>query len=318
MSLTRRRLLATGAAVATGATAGCLGGFLGGGNNSSNSSATPTPEISAIEGYGADGNSLVVRVADDADTEKLDGFRLISPDGSEDVDKAELEGTNEVKLSLVNNGNPISPGNYTVQAAYSDKNVDDSVELRAEPKVTKVKLVAGRTSQTPQVTVTNTGMLPVKMQYVGFPDKVPSPNSPSNDVKSQGMVGLERVNEGNDPLLSKGEEGTFKGSNRNPFYFKSQQKSDIPKEFQYDPSNEQQIRNQFCNGETVDTELVVIIGGDRLTYPASITYDGKVKIEDSGDNTFICSNVSASFENTSRTASGNGTGSVNGSEMTSS
>lgn len=306
--LSRRCLLASGIVLVTAASAGCLGNMLGGGNNNTSdrtNTPTPTPQASAIESYGTEGNHLVINVADDAN---ITGFRLISPNGNDVIDTARLEGTDQAKLGLVQDGNPIPRGVYTI-LIYDGREVVNEVqiELRAKPKVVNVKLVSGEYGPVPQATVTNTGRLPTPVQYVGFPDNVPSPKPVPDNLEDPLLRGMDRVDGSEDPLISKGEKGTFRSTNE-PFYFDSNQRVSVPEEFTYDASaGEQQIRSEFCNGESVDTVLLVIADGKRFEFPTTITYGGKVEIQDALGGTFTCINVSADIRNANETASGNGT-----------
>jgi hypothetical protein len=309
--LSRRGLLASGTVLVTAASAGCLGNMLGGGSNNTSDrtntpTSTPTPQASAIESYGTEGNHLVINVADDAN---ITGFRLISPNGNDVIDTARLEGTDQAKLGLVQDGNPIPGGVYTI-LIYDGREVVNEVqiELRAKPEVVNVKLVAGSgNGPVPQATVTNTGRLPTPVQYVGFPDNVPSPKPVPDNFEDPLLGGMDRVDGSEDPLISKGEKGTFRSTNE-PFYFDSNQRVSVPEEFTYDASaGEQQIRSEFCNGESVDTVLLVIVGGKRFEFPTTVTYGGEVEIQDALGGTFTCTNISANIQSANETASGNGT-----------
>jgi hypothetical protein len=305
--LSRRHLLASGAVLITAASAGCLGNILGSGSNTStngtgSSTSTQTPSSPVIKSFEIKGNNLLINVVEDAD---ITGFRLISPDDEEAIDTAYLRGTTQASISLVQNGNPITGGIYTI-LIYDGREVvgETTIPIKAHPKVVGVKLVSGSDGPVPQATVTNTGRLPTPIQYVGFPDNVPAPKPVPDTLEGVLNVGLARVDKGEDPLISKGEKGTFRGTD-SPFYFDS---DDVPSEFSYDPDEgADQIRAEFCRGETVDTTLLVIVGGKRFEFPTTVTYDGEVEIQDALGGTFICSNVSADIRNVNGTTSGNGT-----------
>ena len=306
---TRRSVLATGAALATAAATGCLGGVFGGGsgeNESDTATEEPTPSTPEIEGFESGGNQLLVNANPDAN---ITGFRLITPDREDVVDTAYLRDTTQAKIGLLDDGNPIPGGVYNLYIYNGEEVVNEmKVDLRAKPSVENVELVQPDEYMVAQASVTNTGYIPTPVKYVGFPEDVPAPNPVPDNLNDPLLQGkMKRVDDGPDnPLVTKGETGKFQSTNT-PFYFKPDREEEVPPEFRYDMDYDgEQISSEFCGGETVDTVLLVIAGGKRFEYPVSVTYDGEVKPIDTLGKTFICSDVSASFQDSNGTANASG------------
>lgn len=292
-SPSRRRVLQLVGGLATGALSGCLG-FLTG------------ADASAIENVTFQGKQVVAHVADDTNADAID-FR--SPN-DELLHTASIGRKNKVSFSLYKDTNtPYSPGDYTLVAVKTSGDGDSetletrSISLTSSFSVADVRPIeteqpAFDTSDKPlyvgpvQITIENTGTLPVGIKYIGFPNHVPSPDTPPSPSSTK--QNYQTVS-GSGHFVDVDTQTTFESWGA-PLRYTQSAGSSPDQSAIGDPNQSaswQQIKNSHCNGAH-HTATLVVVPWHGSTHKRSVTfqYAGNASRRRSLGTEFGCTNVS--------------------------
>lgn len=282
----RRRVLQLTGGLAMGALSGCLG-FLTGSDSS------------AIENVTYQGEQVVVHVADDTNADAID-FRSPS---DELLDTATIGRQTKVTFSLYENtATPYSPGDYTLVAVETSGDGDSqtlekhSLTLTSSFSVADVRPIKDPGSGEPpfdgkvRITLTNTGTLPIRISYIGFPSGVPSPNRSPSQTPSPRQYYVPTSGTGH--FVPVESQSTFE-SRFSPLWTRGGTPKEgavgVPKQ----SASWQQIKNNHCNGEHHPATLVVVPEqGAPHTLTVTFEYGGTAARQDSRDTDYGCTNVS--------------------------
>jgi hypothetical protein len=252
-----RRHVLTALSGATIGLSGCLGGLLG--------LSSPTITNTTIKPF-----KLVVKLREEATVNQVS---LISKDGTTVSRQSVPAGQTTVSLPTVRTRNtdglasPLAPGTYEIVVANNDKTVaQQDIQLKASWKLTDVQAKGGVSVE---ITVKNTGELPLKPTYLALTDGVPNP---AKSPQEGGYGSPNRVNTLNRTklreYLGSGKHATFSPSQNGAF------------EFNTNPSKQNMPQWEYkavkCQGLTHNATLTVKMAptGTR-TYSVPITYTGK-------------------------------------------
>lgn len=269
-----------------GALAGCLG-FLSG--------SDPT----VIKNVTFQGEQVVVHLADDTNADAID-FRSPS---DELLDTASIGRKSKVTFSLYENtATPYSPGDYTLVAVETSgdgesQSLDNqSLNLTSSFSVADVRPIKDPGSGDPpfdgkvEITLDNTGTLPIRLAYIGFPSGVPSPNPPPSEMPAPRSNYVPTSGSGH--FLPVKAQSTFE-SRFSPLWTRG----GTPKNGAVGVPNQgaswQQIKNNHCNGEHHPATLVVVPEhGAPHKRTVTFKYGGTAARQDSHDTDYGCTNVS--------------------------
>lgn len=285
-SPSRRRVLQLTGGLVTGALSGCLG-FLSGSN------------ATVIKNVTYQGEQVVVHVPDDTNATAID-FRRPS---DELLDTATIGRKSKVTFSLYEHtATPYSPGDYTLVAVETSGNGDSqtldtqSLPLTSSFSVADVRPIKDPGSGDPpfdgkvKITLTNTGTLPVRIAYIGFPSGVPSPNRPPSKTSQPRPNYVPTSGTGH--FVPVESQSTFE-SRFSPLWTRG----GTPKNGAIGVPNQgaswQQIKTNHCNGEHHPATLVVVPehgAPHRLT--VTFKYGGTAARQRSTDTDYGCTNVS--------------------------
>jgi len=166
---TRRRFLATAAAGALGAFAGC--------GAAASSNDEPLGDVTVK------GTNLVVTLASN---DRIDELELRAPDGTPFLRQRIDPDTTRATLPLIESSYTATPEHYragtnTVVARRDGEPVDrHTVSLVPDVAITGIRLTDD-TSFNPTVVVENTGTAPTFLTYLGF-ENVPNPTPPATET----------------------------------------------------------------------------------------------------------------------------------------
>lgn len=287
----RRRVLLLAGGGAVAGLAGCFGLFSG---------SDPT----VIEDITFQGETVVIHLTDETTADAID---LRSPSG-ELLETASIGRKSRVEFSLHPATNrPRPPGEYTLVAVKTSGN-GESQQITTRPltltsafTVSEIRPVTNPETggSLPfegkvQITIENTGTLPLRLNYIGFPTGVPSPNpAPSEtSVRKQGytLISGEQnpIPIGGTPTFESEFAILWTRGGRTLNGTIKQGAVGIPKEGATWP----QVKRNHCNGEQHPATLVVIPGqGPMHRLTVTFKYAGKAARNGPMDTDYGCTNV---------------------------
>jgi hypothetical protein len=302
-SRSRRRVLQLAGAGTVGTLMGCLGLLSG---------AEPT----VIKDITFQDETVVVHLTDESNADAID-FR--SPT-DELLETASIGRKSQVEFDLHPATNrPRPPGEYTLVAVTTSGN-GDSQRISTRPltltsafAVSEIHPVSKPATGNPlpfegklQLTIENTGTLPLRLTYIGVPNGVPSPNpAPSEtSVRKQGYTLIAGTQ---DPIPI-GKTATFE-SEVAPLWTQGGRAMDgtieqgavgIPKQ----SASWAQVKRTHCNGEQHPATLLVIPWqGPTHRLTVTFKYAGHAARQRQRDTDYGCTNVSVvSIERANTTA----------------
>lgn len=299
----RRRVLQFAGAGAVGTLAGCFGLFSGG---------QPT----VIDDITFRDETVVVHLTDETNANAID-FRSPS---DELLATAQIGRKSQVEFDLLPLTNrPRPPGEYTLVAITTSGN-GESQRITTRPltltsafAVTEIRAVSKPANENPlpfdgklQLTIKNTGTLPLRINYLGIPTGVPAPNlSPAEtSVRKQGY---ELIAGEQDPIPINGT-ATFESSFA-PFWTRGSRTMNgtvkqgavgVPEQ----DTTWTQVKRTHCNGEQHAATLLVIPDqGPTHRLTVTFKYAGRAARKGPREIDYGCTNVSVvSTERTTKTA----------------
>ncbi|MFC7193204.1 hypothetical protein ACFQL7_27740 [Halocatena marina] len=276
-------------AITVGTLSGCLG-------------LLPGSKPKVFETVTVEDQQIVVQLADGTNADAID---LRSP-SDELLDTATIGRRSTVTLPVYEERNtPYPPGDYTLVAVETNGNgesqrLDDysltltsSLSVPAVQPITK-DLRNGFGGDPPpvatnvQVTIENTGNLPVDISYIGFTEGVPSPNDPPSEFP-QGIYPWSG------PVHIAGSAQTSLKPLGAPLRY-SQPYSQSPDPNAVGVPNQsaswKQLKAAHCNGSR-HTATLVIQTANGAIHTSSVTFEyaGEAFRHDAGSLNYACSNV---------------------------
>lgn len=302
-SRSRRRVLQLAGAGAVGTLTGCLGIFFG--------AEQPT----VINDITFDGERVVVHLPDETTADAIE-FR--SPT-DELLATASIGRTSTVAFSLHPATNrPRPPGEYTLVAVETGGSEPQRLDTRplsltSAVAVREIRPVS-KSANGPslpfegklQLTIKNTGTLPLRLTYIGFPSGVPSPH-PAPSETSVRKQGYTRIAGTHNPIPI-GETATFE-TEFAPLWTRGGRAMNgslkdgavgVPQQ----NATWTQVTRTHCNGEQYPATLLVIPSqGPTHRLTVTFKYAGQAARMGPRDTDYGCTNVSVvSVERTTTTA----------------
>jgi hypothetical protein len=285
--ISRRRVLQLAGAGTASALAGCAW-------------ILPDSTATVIEDTTFQGTSVVVHLPDDTDADAID---LRSP-SDELLHTASIgrQSTVSLPLYLSATNSPRSPGEYTLVAVATSDNGESqtldeqSLSLTSAFTVREIRPVSDPQVGTSfpfdakvQLTIKNTGTLPLMIDYIGFTRGVPKPTPPPS--QTDGTSPDYRFIAGEGFPIPIGGTPTFE-SGFAPLWTRGGSRTDgavgVPK----DSASWQQVKTNHCNGEQYPASLV-IESGQGPTHRLTVTfkYAGTAARKGSYSTDYGCTNV---------------------------
>jgi hypothetical protein len=256
--------------------------------------STPT----VIEDITFHGEKTVVHLPDDTNADAID---LRSPSG-ELLQTASIGRQSSITFSLYKNPiTPYPPGTYTLVAVETSDGSEPqtlgkhSLELTSSFSVVDVRPIKAPGSGPPpfdgkvQMTIENTGTLPVKIDYIGFPNGVPSPNPPPSETPQNGSNYVAMSETGH--IVPVGGQATFE-SRFAPLWTRGGMSEEGAVGVPQEGASWQHVKRTHCNGERHPATLVVV-PGQGPTHRLSVTfkYAGTAARMGSYGTDYGCTNV---------------------------
>lgn len=292
----RRRMLQLAGGVAAGALAGCTEVLPG-----TNQTSKPTSKPTVIEDTTFEGETIVVHLKDGTDADAID---LRSPEDKL-LDTAKIGRKKTVEFSLyAETDMPLAPGKYTLVAV--DKSGEEPQQLgsRTLDLTMSLSITDVRTKQTSglnsppdvQIKIKNTGELPAKIEYIGFPKGILSPD-PAPSESDSPIETYEATSGGQ--IVAPGSKATFQSFDT-PLRSSGKPKQGavgVPKE----GTTWEQLKANHCNGEQYSASLVVVPKyGDKHRRTVAFKYAGDVARRSAGPG-YFCTDTSVTSAETNTT-----------------
>jgi hypothetical protein len=285
--LSRRRVLQGTGALTTGALAGCLG-FLPG------SQPTIIDDITFRE------RKVVVHLNDETNADAID-FR--SPSG-ELLATASIGRKSQVEFSLFRSisDTPRSPGEYSLVAVKTNGNGESQristrpLKLTSSFAVSDVRPVTNPAEggtypfdAKVQIMITNTGTLPIYIDYIALTNGVPNPHPPPSEADER--EGNFQVVAGEIAPIPIGATATFESYSA-PLWTKGATPGNGSVGVPNEGASWKEITAKYCNGQQHPATLVVIPQqGAPHRRTVTFKYGGKAVRKQTFNTEYGCTNV---------------------------